>query len=547
MVTETQTRMQDAERIARRRLGFDSLHPGQRAALEAILSGHDTLAVLPTGSGKSAIYQVASALLPGPTVVISPLIALQRDQVQAIEASRLGAAAAVNSTESEGDREEIIEEFQEHDVDYLFLAPEQLNNEEIITDLKAAKPSLFVVDEAHAISEWGHDFRPEYLRLGSVVDAVGHPRVLALTATASPSVRDEIIKRLHMRNPQTVVRGFDRPNIRLGVERFHDERRKTEALLERVREAPTPGIVYVATKKHAEEIDEKLRAEGIKSVHYHAGMSARARRQAQDAFMDGEAEVMVATIAFGMGIDKEDVRFVFHHDISDSIDSYYQEIGRAGRDGQEARAILFYRPEDLGLHRFFAGGGRISREEVETVLAIIAEAGTPLSPREIHQRSGLSLAKVNTAVTRLGDVGVITISTTGEVTETEQHLPEGEAKRKAVEADEHHHAFERSRIDMMRGYAELYNCRRQYILNYFGEDFAPPCGNCDNCQAGIYVPEDRADQPFPLGSRVLHQSLGPGLVERYDGSDIVILFEESGYKTLDLDFVREYGVLDAAG
>lgn len=545
MATETEPSIRDAERIARRRLGFDSLHPGQEAAIAALLAGHDTLAVLPTGSGKSAIYQIASALLPGPTVIISPLIALQRDQVQSIEASDLGSAAAVNSNESEGEREEIIEEFEGHDVDYLFLAPEQLSNEEIIADLKAAKPSLFVVDEAHAISEWGHDFRPEYLRLGGVIDAIGHPRVLALTATAAPAVRGEIVERLHMRDPEIVVRGFDRPNIWLGVERFHDERRKTEALLERVQEAEKPGIVYVATKKHAEGLDEKLRAMGITSVHYHAGMSAKARKAAQDAFMEGTAEVMVATIAFGMGIDKEDVRFVFHHDISDSIDSYYQEIGRAGRDGQEARAILFYRPEDLGLHRFFAGGGKIATADVEKVVDVVAGAKEPLSPAEIHQRSGLSLAKTNAATTRLSDIGVLTIGTTGEITAGQAEISPSEATAKAVAADEHHHAFERSRIEMMRGYAELYDCRREYILNYFGEAFEPPCCNCDNCQAGIYTRQEPGSRPFPLGSRVTHKSLGPGIVERYEGNDIVVVFDESGYKTLDLDFVQEYNVLQA--
>jgi ATP-dependent DNA helicase RecQ len=539
--------LEDARRIAADRYGYQTWKPGQEEAIRSILEGRDTLTVMPTGSGKSAIYQVASALLPGPTVIVSPLIALQRDQVESIEAHQAGAAAALNSGERAGEREEVIEGFEEHEVEFLFMAPEQFNNEEMVQHVRDAKPSLFVVDEAHCVSEWGHDFRPEYLRLGAVIEELGHPIVLALTATASPPVREEIVERLAMRDAAMLVKGFNRPNIWVGVEKFHDERSKTDSLIEHVVAADKPGIVYAATRKHAEEVDRLLREQGVRSVHYHAGMASGERKAIQDAFMNDEFEVMVATVAFGMGVDKPNVRFVFHYDISDSIDSYYQEVGRAGRDGEPARAVLFYRPEDLGIHRFFAGSGKVDPEQVEEVARAIIEHDEPLTLQDLRQETDLSRSKITTALTRLEDAGVVETTATGEVVEQEQHLPADEAARQAAEAEKHHKQYERSRIDMMRGYAEVYNCRREYILNYFGEAFEPPCCACDNCDAGIYHKEDLSAEPFPLNSRVIHSALGAGLVERYEGDSVVVLFDESGYKTLDLDFVKEYDVLKPEG
>jgi ATP-dependent DNA helicase RecQ len=532
-------------RVAREAFGFAELRPGQLEAIEAVLDRRDTLAVMSTGSGKSAIYQIAGMLTPGSTVVVSPLIALQRDQVEALTARAAGGAAQLNSKVARAERERALAELAEDALEFLFLAPEQLANHEVLAEIAAARPSLFVVDEAHSISEWGHDFRPDYLRVGAAAEALGRPTILALTATAAPPVRDEIVERLGLRDPEIVIRGFDRPNIRPAVVPFHGEHaadRKRRALREHVAAATPPGIVYVATRREASALAEALCEDGLRAASYHAGMPGHERDDVQTRFMDGELDVICATTAFGMGIDKHDVRFVLHAEVSESVDAYYQEIGRAGRDGEPADAVLFYRPEDLGLRRFFAGGG-VAIDELATVVEALGAHDGPVDPAELQAETSLSQTKLATAIARLEEAGAVDVLPGGEV-EAAGDAPEG-AIRAAAEAESRHRSFDRSRVDMMRAYAETEWCRRAFILSYFGEPFEPPCGRCDNCEAGHGVPPV-GDEPFAVGARVVHERWGEGVVQRYDEDAIVVLFDEMGYKTLALDVVRERAILTAA-
>jgi len=345
------------------------------------------------------------------------------------------------------------------------------------------------------------------------------------------------------------VRGFDRPNLELAVERHHEAHRKDEALLDAVVAAPKPGIVYAATRKRTEALAAALRDRGVDADPYHAGLKASEREATQERFMDHGAEVIVATTAFGMGVDKADVRFVFHSEIPESVDSYWQEIGRAGRDGEPAHATLFYRPEDLGLRRFFAGSGHVGVDELTEVAEVVGAADRPVDPAELQERTELSQTKLATAVSRLEDAGAVEVLPTGEVAARDDAPALDDAVRRALDHEDDRRELERSRLDMVRSFAEdLDGCRRAFVLSYFGEPFeAYPCGHCDNCVAGRVAAPGAGDEPFAPGTRVAHPEWGEGEVQRYDQDRaVVVLFDDVGYKTLALEVVLERGLLAPA-
>ncbi|MDK3255279.1 RecQ family ATP-dependent DNA helicase [Blastococcus capsensis] len=545
--------------FAREVLGHEDFRPGQERAMQAVVGGRDTLAVLPSGAGKTAIYQVAGQLLDGPVLVVSPLIALQRDQVERLTEleDRAGRAAQLNSSLSAGDQRESLDGLRDGTVRFLFLAPEQLTKPEVVDTIAEAKPALFVVDEAHCVSAWGHDFRPDYLRLGVVIEQLGHPTVLALTATAAPPVRAEIVEQLGMREPEVVVAGFDRPEIRLEVDHYADAHGKEEGVLDRVLaeigENRGPGIVYSATRKGTEQIAGQLAGRGLRARHYHAGLKKSDREETQQAWMADELDVVVATTAFGMGIDKPDTRFVIHAEPADSVDSYYQEIGRAGRDGEPALAVLVYRQEDLGLRRFFAAGAP-AEEELQQVAGLVAAAPAAgladgVDVPTLRKETGRAATPLARDLNLLEQVSAVVLDEDGAAHPVEGAPAPGDAAAAARELAEHHEKVDQSRVEMMRGYAETTDCRRQFLLGYFGEQLDEPCDNCDNCSAGTASERSGPDEgtPFPVETPVEHREWGPGLVMRVEDDRITVLFEEVGYKTLALSAVLGHDLLHTRG
>jgi ATP-dependent DNA helicase RecQ len=537
--------------LAREELGFRRLLPGQEAAVESLLAGRDTLALLPTGGGKSAIYQLAGLELPGPTIVVSPLIALQQDQLDDLKEVP-GEAAALNSTLTEHAREAVLARLDHGELEFVLLAPEQLARSDTLDRLRSARPSLFVVDEAHCVTEWGHDFRPEYGHLGAAIEALGHPPVLGLTATASPTVRGEIIRRLGLRDPVIVARDFNRRNISLFVEDHEAIRSKRASLLDRVVATHGEGIVYAATRATTEQLANALREGGVDAVAYHAGVAAGRRREVLEAFLAGDVRVVVATIAFGMGINKPDVRFVYHFDVSQTLDAYYQEVGRAGRDDAPSDARLFYRSGDLGLRRFQATLPAVEPDLVHGLLRTLRRHPAARPIREVARSLEQPIGPVRAAIDRLAERGAAVVETGDRVWVSEldgERADPGDLAVAASETQESLRALERSRVELIRGYAETSGCRRRYLLNAFGEEYEPPCDTCDRCHAdrAAALREAKAvrESPFALNESVQHSTFGHGTVTRTETRRIIVRFESVGYKTLAVDEVIERGLLVA--
>ena len=516
------------QRIVTDVFGYAGLRPGQEAAIAALTSGRDCLAVLPSGAGKSAIYEVSAVALGGPALVVSPLLSLQRDQASGLRRRGL-AAFAINAAARASERAAAFDLLRGGGAGFVFLAPEQLARDDVLGVLAQAPPALLAVDEAHCISEWGHDFRPDYQRLGAVIDGLSaRPVVAALTATAAPPVRAEIVRRLGLRDPVRVIRDFDRPEIHLAVRAFTGGPDKEAAILQAVRQQPGAGIVYAATRKQTEAYAERL---GVRP--YHAGLPKSVREQTQRAFMADET--IVATSAFGMGIDRPGVRFVLHASVPGSLDEYYQEIGRAGRDGQPATAICFYRPADLGLRQFFTG----ALPDPKLLARVAAAVDAPVSRRDLAVRAGLSQQRLSGVLNLLEAAGAVLLGS--QVEPAAGAPPPAAAAQAAEELAVRYRSVERSRVEMMRRYAELTDCRRRFLLRYFGEAVADPCGRCDNCDAGRSTPRHDGQTLGP-GARVEHRIWGGGVVLDDEGDRLTVLFDDAGYRELLTSAVTSEGL-----
>ena len=375
--------------------GLTSFRRGQREVIETVLAGKDCLCVMPTGGGKSLCYQLPSVAVGGMTLVISPLIALMKDQVDALTARGL-SATFINSTLQQEELSERLQRMAAGEYKLVYVVPERFRSPRFVEALAGADLRLLAVDEAHCVSEWGHDFRPDYARLGQFRAQLGNPPTIALTATATDLVRQDIVKLLNLREPEIFITGFARPNLHYGVQVCPTDRDKDEALFRLLEATPGSGIVYASTRKRCEELGQKIVTRtGRPTTVYHAGLASEDRRQAQDDFMQGRTEIAVATLAFGMGIDKANVRFVVHYNLPGTLEAYYQEAGRAGRDGEFAHCLLLFGGGDRHIHEFFIESAYPSREVVEEVynfLCALDQNPIEMTQQEVKEALKLQIA-----------------------------------------------------------------------------------------------------------------------------------------------------------
>jgi ATP-dependent DNA helicase RecQ len=379
-------------RVLSEKFHFSDFRKWQEEIIESLLRRRDVVVVMPTGSGKSLCYQLPALLLDGVTLVISPLIALMKDQVDGLMENQI-PATFINSTLTPSEQGQRLREIQQGRYKLVYIAPERFRNPGFMEGIQSCRVSLFAVDEAHCVSEWGHDFRPDYLRLKGVAERLGHPPVAALTATATPDVRRDIITQLGLRQPITFVAGFDRPNLRFQVKRVEGEKDKIDAIVALLKKGLRKGIIYAATRKNVEALTLALRSNGYKAGSYHAGMEVESRKVVQDLFMEGTLPVVVATNAFGMGIDKADLRFVVHYDVPGSLEAYYQEVGRAGRDGKPATCLLLFNYADTFTQEFFIDGSYPPRDMIERTYEVLCEIGTDeieMTQKALAERLGRS-------------------------------------------------------------------------------------------------------------------------------------------------------------